>query len=47
MRIPDNLDIFEMHEREQGRLERRRESIERLIEKEEERENEERIASKN
>ena len=41
MRIPDNLDIFEMHEREQDRLERHREAIKRLEEKEEDEEHEE------
>ena len=48
MRIPDNLDIFEMHEREQARLERRREAMERLEEENrEERDNEKRTAGKN
>ena len=42
MYIPDNLDIYEMHEREQDRLERRREAMERLEEENrEERGNEE------
>ncbi len=30
MRVPDNLDIYEMHEREQARQERRRKRINRL-----------------
>jgi len=43
----DNEYILDAHEREQGRLERRREAIERLEEENrEERDNEKRIASK-
>ena len=34
MRIPDNLDIFEMHEREQERLDRLRKRVQREYEKE-------------
>lgn len=30
MRVPDNLDIYEMHEREEARRERRRKRINRL-----------------
>ena len=32
MRIPDNLDLFEMHEREQVRMSRRRKRTERIDE---------------
>ena len=32
MRIPDNLDIFEMHEHEQVRMSRRRKRTERTDE---------------
>lgn len=35
MRVPDNLDIFEMHEREQERLDRLRKRVQREYEKEE------------
>ena len=34
MRVPDNLDLYEMHEREQERLDRLRKSVQREYEKE-------------
>lgn len=52
MRVPDSLDIFEMHEREQVRMSRRRKRTERIDEvvdkevKEKRANDEERITSK-